>query len=89
MSRVVDVLNVSKFQQNGIPPHPHCLVAVRSYLETILLGCWMGRGGLVASFPGSPDFTSLDLFLWGRVNHYVFLEDIQFFVIKRKFSIKG
>jgi len=51
------------FQQDGAPPHFHR--EVTSYLNhTVVAG--IGRGGMIASPPLSPDSTHLDFSVWGH-----------------------
>ena len=69
------------FQHDGAPPHYS--IEVRSYLDQVFPGRWIGRGGPVRWPPRSPDLTPLDFFLWGylkdKINCQSFssLEDLK------------
>lgn len=57
------------FQLDGAPAH--FSRAVREYLNNNL-SPWIGRGGVVAWPPRSPDLTPLDYFLWGHMKQKVY-----------------
>jgi len=54
------------FQQDGAPPHWGSHVC--RFLDASFPNRWIGRDGLTAWPPRSPDITPLDFFLWGYVN---------------------
>jgi len=67
------------FQQDGSPAHFHC--EVRQYLNTFLLGRWIGRASgsdqpLLLWPPRSPDITPYDFFLWGYIKDRVFVPQL-------------
>jgi hypothetical protein len=62
--------NTLFFQQNGAPPHFHRNMT--QFLNNRLSGRRTGRGGQTVWPPRSPDLTSLDLFLEGRVKDTVY-----------------
>jgi hypothetical protein len=54
----------------GAPPHYHRIV--RAYLDDTLPDRWIGRRGAIECPPRSPDFTPLDLYLWGTLKDEVY-----------------
>ena len=58
------------FQQDGAPVH--FAEVVRAYLDYLLPGKWIGRGGPVAWPARSPDLTPPDFFLWGHLKSVVY-----------------
>lgn len=50
----------------------HFSRAVREYLNNYNLSPWIGRGGVVAWSPRSPDLIPLDYFLWGHMKQKVY-----------------
>lgn len=58
------------FQQDGAPPH--YAVDVRTYLNNVFRGRWIGRRGSIEWPPRSPDLTPLDFFLWGYLKSKVY-----------------
>ena len=63
------------FQQDGAPPH--WSNEVRTTLDNIFPGRWIGRGGPIAWPPRSPDLTPLDFFLWGYVKDKVYATPVR------------
>lgn len=59
------------YQQDGAPPHfgHH----VRTYLNAVLPGRWIGRRGVIEWPARSPDLTPLDFFLWGYLKSKVYV----------------
>ena len=49
----------------------HYALCSRQVMNEIFDEKWIGRGGLVARLPRSPDLTSPDYFLWGFVKERV------------------
>ena len=45
---------------------------MRDYLNESFPNRWLGRGGLVAWPPRSPDLTPLDYYLWGHMKTLVY-----------------
>ncbi|KAJ4435905.1 hypothetical protein ANN_18525 [Periplaneta americana] len=62
--------NVMSKQMDG--PPPHWFNDVRTTLDNVLPGRWIGRGGPIAWPPRSLDLTPLDFFLWGNVKNKVY-----------------
>jgi hypothetical protein len=62
------------FQQDGAPPYYHREVC--EYLNTRLLGQWIGRAVPIEWPPRSPDLTPLDFFLWGFIKGRVFVPSL-------------
>jgi len=58
------------FQHEGAPPH--YTRNVREYLNKSSPNHWLGHGGPIAWPPRSPDLTSLDYYLWGRMKTSVY-----------------
>lgn len=58
------------FQHDGAPPH--WSISVRTLLNEVFPGRWIGRGGPLSWPPRSPDITPLDFFLWGYVKDRVY-----------------
>lgn len=58
------------FQQDGASIH--FAAVVREYLNFVLPGHWMGRGGPVGWPARSPDLTPPDFFLWGYLKCEVY-----------------
>jgi hypothetical protein len=59
---------------------PHFCDHVRNHLDREMAGRWIGRGGLVAWPPRSPDLTPLDFILWRYVKNIVYqvkINDLQ------------
>lgn len=60
------------FQQDGAPPHfAH---QVRTYLNTVFPGRWIGRRGAIEWPARSPDLNPLDYFLWGYLKSKVYID---------------
>jgi hypothetical protein len=55
---------------DGAPAN--CIRAVRDALGNTYHNRWIGRGGLNAWPPHSPDFNHLVLYLWERLNTLVY-----------------
>ncbi|KAJ4435041.1 hypothetical protein ANN_23614 [Periplaneta americana] len=64
-STVVD--SPSSPLHDGVPPH-----FLRLYITQKFNGRWIGRRVPVAWPPQSPDLNSLDLWLWGKLNTFVY-----------------
>lgn len=58
------------YQQDGAPPH--FALIVRSYLDEMFPGRWIGRGSPRLWAPRSPDLTPLDFFAWGYIKNEVY-----------------
>lgn len=58
------------FQQDGAPAH--YVRPVTQYLNETYPGRWIGRGGVIAWPPRSPDLTPLDYCVWGWLKSEVF-----------------
>ncbi|XP_054713709.1 uncharacterized protein LOC129223166 [Uloborus diversus] len=58
------------FQHDGAPAH--FSIDVRNYLNATFGARWIGCGGPVPWPPRSPDFSSLDYFLWGHLKSLVY-----------------
>ncbi|CAF1171942.1 unnamed protein product [Rotaria sordida] len=63
------------FQQNGAPAH--FSKAVRSWLNKVFDGRWIGRCGLISWTPRSSDLTSLNFYLWGHLKTNVYKTPVQ------------
>ncbi|CAF1254874.1 unnamed protein product [Rotaria sordida] len=55
----------------------HSSKAVRSWLNKVFDGRWIGRGGLISWTPRSSDLTSLDFYLWGHLETNVYKTPVQ------------
>jgi hypothetical protein len=58
------------FMHDGAPPHFLCVF--RQHLNQTFGEQWIGRGGPVSWPARSPDLNSLDFWLWGRLNVFVY-----------------
>lgn len=63
------------FQHDGAPGH--YATAVRSYLDELFPGRWIGRGGPREWPPRSPDLNPLDFYLWGYLKSIVYRKGAQ------------
>jgi len=61
------------FQQDGASPYFARIV--RRFLDERYPNRWIGREGLIAWPPRSPDLTSIDFYLWGYLKGVVFEEE--------------
>ena len=66
LQRRVNIL----IQQDGEPPHYG--QEVKDFLNQNYPSRWIGRQGLIAWPPRSPDLTPLDFYLWGHMKSLVF-----------------
>ncbi|GBN98571.1 hypothetical protein AVEN_39665-1 [Araneus ventricosus] len=64
------------FQHDGAPPH--FILDVRRALDAKFPRRWIGRGGPTHWTAHSPDISSLDFFLWGRLRSLVYESPIDF-----------
>ncbi len=53
-------------------PAIHFSKEVRSWLNKVFDGRWIGRGGPISWAPRSSDLTPLDFFLWGHLKTNVY-----------------
>ena len=51
------------FMQDGAPTH--WVKSVRDWMNVHLPDRWIGRGLMTSIFPGPPDLTPMNYFLWG------------------------
>jgi hypothetical protein len=63
------------FMRDGTPSH--FLRTVRQHLNQTFGEQWIGRGGSVNWPARSPDFNSLHLWMWGRLNTSVYSAVLQ------------
>jgi hypothetical protein len=63
------------FQQDGAPPHFGAIV--RTALDELFPGRWIGRGGPINWPPRSPDLTPMDLLFWGYIKYIVYSERVE------------
>ena len=68
--QLADLQPTVLFQQDGAPPH--WALEASWALDRTFPAHWIGRNGLIAWPPRSPDLTLLDLFLWGYVKDEVY-----------------
>lgn len=70
MLEIKIIFFISRFQQDGAPPHFQR--AVRACLEVNFPGMWIGRRGTIEWPARSPDMTPLDFFLWGHLKSVIY-----------------
>jgi hypothetical protein len=59
-----------RFQHDGAPARYG--EDIGQWLNATYTGRWIGRGGLIAWPPRSPDLTPIDIFLWGHLKEQVY-----------------
>jgi hypothetical protein len=64
------VLRAVHSSNDSAPPRYHRYV--RAYLDDTLPGRRIGRRGAIECPPRSPDFTPLDLYLWGTLKDEIY-----------------
>lgn len=87
-----DLRQTLVFQHDGAPPHYSA--AVRRFLNNQYPN-WIGRGGVTAWPPRSPDLTPMDYFLWGFIKQEVYssvvltFEDLRGRIIEAFQNVQG